>query len=235
MGVGLVSSVQSLCRVQLFVAPRTAACQASLFSVTDLKSARSMRSTDMFSSANEVLTGDGLTTRTVKRRRGWGEACWWVTKGRGTHGKDWAQWYAVGQNQASEQNFFYRSYDKKRPKEKNNKMDIFKQILPSSKQTPLVITQKYHYLKHFGNLVGEAGGGSICVMANHNPLGVTSQSEMSWIHQIGTRICYKHQVCLRGFFYVTPKSVIIITKSVLNTENNLETCVQSPKVTHVTD
>ena len=52
-------------------------------------------------------------------------------------------------------------------------MDIFKQILPSSKQTPLVITQKYHYLKHFGNLVGEAGGGSICVMANHNPLGVT--------------------------------------------------------------
>ena len=229
----MFNSVQSLSRAQLFVAPWTAACQASLFSVTDLRSARSMRSTDMFSSASEVLTGDGLTT--VKRRRGWGEACWWVTKGRGTHGKDWAQWYAVGQNQASEQKFFYRSYDTKRPKEKNNKMGIFKQILPSSKQTPLVITQKYHYLKHFGNLAGEAGGGSIYMMANHNPLGVTSQLEMSWIHQIGTRICYKHQVYLSGFFYVTPKSVIIITKSVLNTENNLETCAQSPKVTRVTD
>ena len=107
-------------------------------------------------------------------------------------------------------------------------MDIFKQLLPSSKQTPLVITQKYHYLKHFGNLAGEVGGGSIYVMANDNPLGVTSQSETSWIHQVGIRICYKHQVCLSGFFNVTPKSIIIITKSVLNTENNLETCAQSP-------
>lgn len=41
-------------------------------------------------------------------------------------------------------------------------MDIFKQLLPSSKQTPLVITQKYHYLKHFGEL-GRGGGRRQCI------------------------------------------------------------------------